>query len=71
MTLPTRVTITESSSRDGLQSLGVFVPTEDKARLIDDLATGGLHEFDAVSFVSPRWVPQMADGAEVVAAVKT
>lgn len=67
--LPTRVTITESSSRDGLQSLGAFVPTEDKARLIDELASAGLTDFDAVSFVSPKWVPQMADAAEVVAAV--
>lgn len=67
--LPTSVTITESSSRDGLQSLGVFVPTEAKARLIDDLASAGVTDFDAVSFVSPKWVPQMADAAEVVAAV--
>lgn len=68
---PDRVTITESSTRDGLQSLGAFVPTEAKAKLIDDLASAGLKSFDAVSFVSPRWVPQMADGAEVIAAVRT
>ena len=68
-TYPERVTVTESSSRDGLQSLGVFVPTEAKAGLIDDLAAAGLTSFDAVSFVSPKWVPQMADGAEVVKAV--
>jgi hydroxymethylglutaryl-CoA lyase len=66
---PDRVTITESSSRDGLQSLGAFVPTEAKAKLIDDLAATGLNSFDAVSFVSPKWVPQMADGADVIAAV--
>lgn len=71
MSHPERVTITESASRDGLQSLGVFVPTDAKARLIDDLATTGLSSFDAVSFVSPKWVPQMADAAEVVAAVQT
>lgn len=69
--LPERVTITESASRDGLQSLGASVSTESKAKLIDDLAVAGLRSFDAVSFVSPKWVPQMADGAEVVAAVKT
>lgn len=63
---PGRVTVTESSSRDGLQSLGAFVPTEAKAALINDLAGTGLTSFDAVSFVSPKWVPQMADGAEVV-----
>jgi hydroxymethylglutaryl-CoA lyase len=63
---PERVTVTESSSRDGLQSLGAFVPTEAKAFLINDLAGAGLASFDAVSFVSPKWVPQMADGAEVI-----
>lgn len=69
MSIPEKVLITESSSRDGLQSLGAFIPTEAKAGLIDDLAGAGLRVFDAVSFVSPKWVPQMADGAEVAAAV--
>jgi hydroxymethylglutaryl-CoA lyase len=68
---PSRVTITESASRDGLQSLAAFVPTDAKAALIDDLAGAGVRSFDAVSFVSSRRVPQMADGTEVVAAVKT
>lgn len=68
---PSHVTVTESASRDGLQSLGAFVPTEAKAGLIDDLAGAGIRSFDAVSFVSPKWVPQMADGAEVIASVKT
>jgi hydroxymethylglutaryl-CoA lyase len=63
------VTITESSSRDGLQSLAADIPTKSKSKLIDDLAGTGLTSFDAVSFVSPKWVPQMADGAEVVASV--
>lgn len=67
---PRQVTITESASRDGLQSLGAFVPTASKAALIDDLAETGLKSFDAVSFVSPRWVPQMADAADVVASVQ-
>lgn len=67
--MPSRVTITESSSRDGLQSLGAQIPTADKSRLIDGLAAAGITSFDAVSFVSPKWVPQMADGAEVVAGV--
>ena len=69
--LPSRVAITESSSRDGLQSLGAWVPTADKSRLIDDLAGTGLRTFDAVSFVSPKAVPQMADGAEVIAGVQS
>jgi hydroxymethylglutaryl-CoA lyase len=47
------------------------IPTEAKAKLIDDLALAGLQSFDAVSFVSPKRVPQMADGAEVIAMVKT
>jgi hydroxymethylglutaryl-CoA lyase len=67
--LPARVAITESSSRDGLQSLGAWVPTADKSCLIDDLAGVGIRTFDAVSFVSPKAVPQMADGAEVIAGV--
>ena len=69
MSFPVQVRITESSSRDGLQSLGAFIPTEAKSGLIDDLAGTGISDFDAVSFVSPKWVPQMADGAEVVAGV--
>jgi hydroxymethylglutaryl-CoA lyase len=67
--LPPRVTITESSSRDGLQSLGAHIPTAAKSGLINDLASSGLRSFDAVSFVSPKAVPQMADGAEVIKAV--
>jgi hydroxymethylglutaryl-CoA lyase len=69
MSRPPRVVITESSPRDGLQSLGAFVATEAKIALIDDLAVAGLVSFDAVSFVSPTAVPQMADAAEVVAGV--
>lgn len=66
---PERVIVTESSSRDGLQSLGALIPTAAKAQLIDDLAATGISTFDAVSFVNPKVVPQMADGAEVVRAV--
>ena len=69
MSFPVEVRITESSSRDGLQSLGAFIPTEAKSGLINDLAGTGISDFDAVSFVRPKWVPQMADGAEVVAGV--
>lgn len=69
MSLPERVTITESSSRDGLQSLGASIAADRKARLIDDLAATGISSFDAVSFVSPKWVPQMADAAEVAASI--
>ncbi|HEY5890354.1 MAG TPA: hydroxymethylglutaryl-CoA lyase [Acidimicrobiia bacterium] len=68
--VPTKVVVTESSSRDGLQSLGAFVATADKIGLIESLAGTGITIFDAVSFVSPRAVPQMADGAEVIAGIK-
>ena len=68
--LPSSVTVTESSSRDGLQSLGAFVPTAAKSGLINALAGTGIRHFDAVSFVSPKAVPQMADGAEVIAGVE-
>lgn len=70
MSFPPVVRITESATRDGLQSLGATIPTEAKSALIDNLAAAGVTSFDAVSFVSPKWVPQMADGAEVVAGVK-
>lgn len=69
MSLPERVTITESSSRDGLQSLGASIAAGRKAGLIDELAATGISSFDAVSFVSPKWVPQMADAAEVAASI--
>lgn len=59
--------MTESSPRDGLQSLAATIPTEDKVRLIESLAGAGVTSFDAVSFVSPKAVPQMADGAQVIA----
>jgi len=68
--LPSGVSITESSARDGLQSLGVMIPTEAKVGLIHALAETGLRSFDAVSFVSPKAVPQMSDAAEVVAGLK-
>ncbi|MEX1093268.1 MAG: hydroxymethylglutaryl-CoA lyase [Acidimicrobiia bacterium] len=66
---PTNVLVTESSPRDGLQSLGVFVPTEAKIGLIKSLAGTGVRSFDAVSFVNPKAVPQMADGPEVIAGI--
>ena len=69
MSYPKRVAVTESSARDGLQSLGAFVPTEAKSALINDLAAAGLTTFDAAAFVDPKRVPQMADGAEVVKGV--
>lgn len=69
MNLPKRVTIMDVSPRDGLQSEPVFVPTEDKVRLIEALVAAGVRKIEATSFVSPKWVPQMADAEAVLRAV--
>lgn len=63
------VTICEVGARDGLQNESMLVSTEDKVRLIDLLSATGLHYIEAASFVSPKWVPQMADGKEVLAGI--
>ncbi len=63
------VTIYEMSPRDGLQNERRPVPTEDKIALVDRLSACGFTHIEAASFVSPRWVPQMADGAEVLAGI--
>jgi|FLYL01.1.fsa_nt_gi hydroxymethylglutaryl-CoA lyase len=68
--LPGAVIITESSPRDGLQSLSASIPTAAKVELIRDLAAAGIRSVDAVSFVNPRAVPQMADGEEVLAGLQ-
>lgn len=70
MNLPARVTVVEVGPRDGLQNEPVAVPTAGKAALVEALAAAGLPVIEAASFVSPRWVPQLADGAEVLAAVR-
>lgn len=66
MTLPRAVRIVEVGPRDGLQNEGTVVPTAVKVELIERLVTAGLRTIEAGSFVSPRWVPQMADTAEVL-----
>ncbi len=65
--LPKAVKIVEVGPRDGLQNEPGQVPTEAKIRLIEDLAEAGLTVIEAGSFVSPKWVPQMADTADVLA----
>jgi hydroxymethylglutaryl-CoA lyase len=62
---PTAVEVREVGPRDGIQSEKVPVPTEQKVRLIDALSRTGVRRIEAVSFVSPRAVPQMADAQEV------
>lgn len=68
--LPARVRIVEVGPRDGLQNEKQPVPAAIKARLIARLAQAGLSSIEATAFVSPKWVPQMADAAEVMAQVK-
>ncbi len=65
-TLPKDVTIIEVGPRDGLQNEKLFVPTEIKKQFIKSLRNAGLKEMELTSFVSPKWVPQMADAAEIV-----
>ena len=62
--------IVEVGPRDGLQNEPAQVPTETKIALIERLADAGLRSIEATSFVSPRWVPQMADAAEVYAGLR-
>jgi hydroxymethylglutaryl-CoA lyase len=63
--LPDRVSVYEVSPRDGLQNEPVVVPTADKLRLIDALVASGLGRIEMTSFVSPKWVPQLADAEEL------
>jgi hydroxymethylglutaryl-CoA lyase len=69
VTLPSHVRIVEVGPRDGLQNEPGQVPTEVKVELIRRLADCGLKTIEAAAFVSPKWVPQMADGAQVLAAL--
>ena len=64
-----RVRIVEVGPRDGLQNEKATVATADKIELIDRLSATGLQSIEATSFVSPRWVPQLADAAEVYAGI--
>ncbi|OCA91001.1 hydroxymethylglutaryl-CoA lyase [Bacillus sp. FJAT-27225] len=66
MQLPNKVTIIEVGPRDGLQNEKGFVPTEAKMEFIHALRLAGITEMELTSFVSPKWVPQMADAAEIV-----
>lgn len=63
--LPPDVSVYEVSPRDGLQNEAVTVPTTRKVRLIEALSASGLKRIEITSFVSPKWVPQLADGDEV------
>jgi hydroxymethylglutaryl-CoA lyase len=65
--LPERVTIYEVGPRDGLQNEQALVPTDVKAEFVRRLVGAGLPVVEATSFVHPRWVPQLADAAELMA----
>jgi len=69
MRWPERILVTEVGPRDGLQNEARAVPTEGKVALIDRLAQAGLRRIEAVSFVHPRAVPQMADAEQVMASL--
>ena len=70
MTLPCNVKIVEVGPRDGLQNEKSAVPAAIKVELIDRLSEAGLPAIEATAFVSPKWVPQMADNAEVMAKIR-
>jgi hydroxymethylglutaryl-CoA lyase len=64
------VRIYEVGPRDGLQNEKTIIPTEQKIALIDLLSEAGFETIEATSFVSPKWVPQLADAEEVLAGIK-
>jgi len=68
--LPSSVRLVDVGPRDGLQNEKSLVPTEVKVALIERLVDAGLKSVEATSFVSPKWVPQMADAAEVMARIR-
>jgi hydroxymethylglutaryl-CoA lyase len=70
MAMPSAVKMVEVGPRDGLQNEAVQVPTETKIALIDRLSDCGLAVIEATAFVSPKWVPQMADSADVMAGIR-
>ena len=70
MSLPATVKIVEVGPRDGLQNEKTAVPAEVKIGLIERLADAGLRAIETTSFVSPRWIPQLADAEEVYGALQ-
>lgn len=64
------VEIVEVGPRDGLQNEARLIPTEEKIALVDLLSGAEFKRIEVASFVSPKWVPQMADGAEVLAGIR-
>ena len=69
MALPMTVRLVDVGPRDGLQNEKIIVPAAVKIALIERLANAGLKSVEATSFVSPKWVPQMADATEVLTGI--
>ena len=67
--LPSHVTLVDVGPRDGLQNESQPIPAATKIELVSRLQDAGLHEIEVTSYVSPKWVPQMADAAEVMAGI--
>jgi hydroxymethylglutaryl-CoA lyase len=70
MSLPSFVRIVDVGPRDGLQNEKTAIATDVKVGLVDRLTDAGVPSIEAASFVSPKWVPQMADGAQVMARIR-
>lgn len=70
MNVPKRVQLYEVGPREGFQSEEKKIPTEDKIRFINELSRTGLKNIEVTSFVSPKWVPQMADAETVLAKIE-
>ena len=70
MSLPAKVKLVDVGPRDGLQNEKQTVPAEVKIELVRRLQEAGLREIEVTSFVSPKWVPQMADNAQVMAGIR-
>jgi len=70
MQYPSRVTIVEVGPRDGFQVERTFIPTELKVEVVDAIARAGVRKIETSSFVSPKFVPQLADAAELFGAIE-
>ncbi|NYT22357.1 hydroxymethylglutaryl-CoA lyase [Alcaligenaceae bacterium] len=70
MSIPDKVKIVEVGPRDGLQNEKQLIPVDVKVELVNRLARAGFVNVEATSFVSPKWVPQMSDAAEVMARIE-
>ena len=68
--IPNFVTLVDVGPRDGLQNEKQPVATAHKVELVHRLQAAGLREIEVTSYVSPKWVPQMADNAQVMAAIQ-